>query len=147
MKITRMKKKRQYLLVDDDATSNLICELNIRKVEPEVPIRSFRDPEKALSCIKEYCVPDADRICILFLDINMPSMTGWEFLDAFREICPELQKKFVIYILTSSIEDFSEEKKHYPHVAGFLSKPLLCEKLERVIEEMATIDLPEKTKI
>ncbi len=144
MQITKMKKKRQYLLVDDDATSNLICELNIKKIEPQAAIRSFSDPEVALLCIKEYCLPDEDSLCILFLDVNMPTMTGWEFLDAFREVCPEIQEKFRIYILTSSIEDFSEEKKQYPYVADFLSKPLVRGKLESIIEGIAEVDLPEK---
>jgi two-component SAPR family response regulator len=135
-----MKKKRQYLLVDDDSTSNLICELNIKKIDPGTPIMSFNVPEKALSCIKERCLPDAEAICVIFLDINMPTMTGWEFLDTFQDFCPKLQKKFVVYILTSAIEDFSEEKKRYPYVAGFLTKPLMRGKLEKVLEDLASAD-------
>lgn len=144
MELTKMKKKRQYLLVDDDATSNLICELNIKKIEPQAAVRAFNDPGEALSCIKEYCLPDEDSICILFLDVNMPTMTGWEFLEAFRKVCPEIQNKFRIYVLTSSIEDFSKEKKLYPCVAGFLSKPLLRGKLEEILEEIAEVDVPGK---
>lgn len=144
MELTKMKKKRRYLLVDDDATSNLICELNIKKIEPQATVRAFNDPEEALSCMKEYCLPDEDSFCILFLNINMPTMTGWEFLDAFNEVCPDIQKKFKIYVLTSSIEDFSEEKEVYPCVAGFLSKPLLRGKLEKIIEEIADVDVSGK---
>ncbi len=139
-----MKKKRQYLLVDDDATSNLICELNIKKIEPEAAIASFNDPIEALSCIREKCLPEKDKLCILFLDINMPSMTGWEFLEEFQKLCPEVQKKFMIYILTSSIEDFSKEKKKYSYVAGFLSKPITSGKLKSIMQEIAAVDLPEK---
>lgn len=130
--------------MDDDVTSNLICELNIKKIEPEATVRAFNDAEEALSCIKEYCLPDEDSLCILFLDINMPSMTGWEFLDAFSQVSPAIQKKFRIYVLTSSIEDFSKEKKEYPRVVGFLSKPLLRGKLEDILEEIAELDVPGK---
>lgn len=143
----KMKKKRQYLLVDDDATSNLICELNIKKIEPQAAITSFNDPQEALLCIKKVCLPKDESICILFLDVNMPSMTGWEFLEGFQKLCAEVKKKFVIYILTSSIEDFSEEKKKYPYVAGFLSKPIMSGKLEVIIEQIAAVDLPEKMRL
>ena len=124
-------------MVDDDSTSNLICELNIKKMDPGALIRSFNVPEEALSCIKENCLPDEEALCILFLDVNMPTMTGWEFLEVFQDFCPSLQKKFVVYILTSSIEDFSEEKKKYPYVAGFLTKPLMRGKLEKVLKEIS----------
>ncbi|GAB2776197.1 response regulator [Salinimicrobium soli] len=141
-----MKKKRQYLLVDDDTTSNLICELNIKKIDPEAEIRSFNVPEEALSCVKDVCVPNKEALCILFLDINMPSMTGWEFLDEFKRFCPEIRSKFVVYILTSSIEDFTTEKKKYSCVRDFLTKPLMRGKLEKVIEDVSEL-MPEKTEV
>lgn len=128
-----MKKERQYVLVDDDATSNIICKLNIKKADPDAAIISFNDPEKALSCIKEKCVPDDRKTCILFLDLNMPSLTGWEFLDDFQKFDPEVQKKFLIYVLTSSIEDFSVERKKYPLISGIFSKPMTSDKLQEIM--------------
>lgn len=136
-----MKKKRQYLLVDDDATSNLICELNIRKLDEQAAINSFNNPEEALACIKEKCVPGDKMICFLFLDVNMPGMSGWEFLDAFQNFCPKVREKFRIYVLTSSIEDFSEEKIKYPYVADFLSKPIMAGKLKTILAEAEEVDL------
>ena len=143
MKSRKMKKERQYLLIDDDATSNIICKLNIKKADPDAAVISFNDPEDALSCIKEKCVPDDKRVCILFLDINMPTMTGWEFLDKFQEFDPKVRSKFVVYILTSSIEDFSEEKKEYPDVADVLSKPITAGKLKKIVEYIDELERKE----
>ena len=139
--IMKMKKRRQYLLVDDDATSNLICELNIRKLDVHAAINTFNDPEEALACIKDKCVPDDKMTCILFLDINMPGMSGWEFLDAFQNLCSKVREKFRIYVLTSSIEDFTEERMKYSYVSGFLSKPIRAGKLETILREIDTVSL------
>ena len=143
MKSRKMKKERQYLLIDDDATSNLICKLNIKKADPDAAVISFNDPEDALLCIKEKCVSDDKRVCILFLDINMPTMTGWEFLDKFQEFDPKVRSKFAVYILTSSIEDFSEEKKEYPDVADVLSKPITAGKLKKIVEHIDELERKE----
>ncbi|WP_324719472.1 response regulator [Salinimicrobium sp. HB62] len=136
-------KKRQYLLVDDDLTSNLISELLIRKVDPEAKILSYNIPEEALADVENICVPE-ETACILFLDVNMPTMTGWDFLDVFEEICPAIQSLITVYILTSSIEDFTKEKKKYPGVKGFISKPLMREKLEMIIQEVSCENISEK---
>ena len=143
MKLRKMKKERQYLLIDDDATSNIICKLNIKKADPDAAVISFNDPEDALLCIKEKCVSDDKRVCILFLDINMPTMTGWEFLDKFQEFDPKVRNKFIVYILTSSIEDFSEEKKEYPDVADVLSKPITAGKLKKIVEHIDELERKE----
>lgn len=140
-----MKKERQYFLVDDDATSNLICELNIKRTDPLAAINSFNDPTEALSFIKENCLPE-NREHILFLDINMPSMTGWEFLDAFENFCPDVKNKIRIYILTSAIEDFSEERKKYPYVSGFFSKPIMSRKLMSVLGDIGVTGIQEEKK-
>ena len=139
----KMKEKRHYMLVDDDATSNLISELNIKKIDPQAKIFSFNVPEDALQQVKEICIPE-ETACVLFLDVNMPTMTGWEFLEKFEEICPAIRSLIQVYILTSSIEDFNEEKEKYPWVKGFLSKPLMREKLEKVIQEVSYNNFSEK---
>ena len=137
----KIEKKRQYLLVDDDVTSNIICELNILKVDPQAAVVKFNDPEKALCWIREEYEPEDEGHTILFLDINMPSMTGWEFIEAFQKFKPQLKRTFFIYVLTSSIEDFSVERKKYSCINGILTKPLMREKLETLMKEEAILDL------
>ena len=122
----KMKNLKKFIVVDDDPTNNLICGFVIKKKVPGADVKVFNDPMAGLSYIKtmgdsaEYeCEPT-----VLFLDINMPTMTGWEFLDAFRNLDPEIQERFRIYMLSSSVEDFSKESAKYPFVQDFLSKPL-----------------------
>jgi two-component system chemotaxis response regulator CheY len=121
-----MKKPTHFMVVDDNRTSNLICEYAIRKFSAEAEVELFTEPEVALDKIKnEYRPDNVDDITVLFLDLNMPSMTGWDFLDAFKDLSKEVQKKFIIYILTSSVDERDKEKaRTQPLVSGFYSKPL-----------------------
>lgn len=131
------KKNQQYILIDDDSTSNLIGEFVIKKFDPTAKISSFLDPEVALTEIqRRYDGCSKHEICI-FLDLNMPRMTGWEFLEVFQQLEEQVKNCFIIYVLTSSMEDFSGEKKKFPFVAGFISKPLKKDKLEQIFANLS----------
>lgn len=71
---------------------------------------------------------------MIFLDINMPVMNGWEFLDAYLEKFQERKDKIVI--LSSSI-DFQDRQKsmEYEVVLGFLEKPLTMDKIHQQVTE------------
>lgn len=126
-----MEKLQRYIVVDDDRTNNLICKYILKDWDPQANVQLFLEPDVALECI----VKDHENIggsTLLFLDINMPKMSGWEFLDVFKTFDEALRNSFVIYILTSSTEDFSREAAIYPFVSGFLSKPLKKVDLEKL---------------
>ncbi len=126
-------KKQRYMVVDDDTTNNMICQFTIKRFDKEAEIKMFTIPEDALASIKEeYSETRGALPTVLFLDVNMPSMTGWDFLDAFLQFEEWVKDQFTIYILSSSIEDFTEEAKTYPFIQGFLSKPLKITHLEGV---------------
>ncbi|CAM4086387.1 response regulator [Gillisia hiemivivida] len=114
-----------YMVVDDDRTNNLICQLMIQKFDASAEIKLFLKPEEGLEYIENY----VDKPTVLFLDVNMPTMSGWEFLDQFLEFKPEVKEKLHIYILTSAIQSFEKEKETYPFVKKILSKPLKKEYL------------------
>lgn len=118
------------MIVDDDPTNNLICKMVIKKYDKEANILVFQDPEKALKFINSEDRPGVKTI--LFLDVNMPSMSGWEFLDEYSTFSQKIREIFDIYILTSAIHDFSEEEKKYPMVSNILSKPLRALNLEEI---------------
>lgn len=124
-KMEKMKKMDNFVIVDDDNTSLLICKFTIKKFNPNANVITFTEPEIALCKIgKGFGDYTEDIQTILFLDINMPSMTGWEFLDVFNNFNHKIKKKFLIFILSSSVEDFEKKAKKYPFVSGFLSKPI-----------------------
>lgn len=121
-----MKLPQRFIVVDDDRTSNMICEFSLRRFSAETEIKTFIDPELALKFIEEsYSDENNNTPTLLFLDINMPALTAWEFLEIFKNFPSSIKDQFVIYILTSSIDYRDKEKADTdPHVSGSLCKPL-----------------------
>ncbi len=104
-------------LVDDDALTNKLVTKMIEKNLPNVKIESFTDAKDAFAKLdKGDAIPD-----VIFLDINMPEMNGWDFLAKFDHY--DLRSK--IFMLTSSIDPNDITKcVEFKSVAGYLNKPL-----------------------
>ena len=72
----------------------------------------------------------------IFLDLNMPIMNGWEFLDEFTQIPSNNLMKTVIYIISSSVDPRDLEKvKNYKEVNNYILKPITPKDLETVLNE------------
>jgi CheY-like chemotaxis protein len=131
-----MKIPSDFIVIDDDPVNNMICKYTIASFAPTASIRLFTEPEKALSYIQqEYQNCTSDRETSLFLDINMPTMSGWEFLEQYRLLEGKMHSQIDIFILSSSIdpEDMAHAKNH-PLVEGYYSKPLSKETLQLLFE-------------
>jgi CheY-like chemotaxis protein len=72
---------------------------------------------------------------VIFLDLNMPMMDGWEFFETFKKDFARFEEKTAIFILSSSInpEDL-ERAKNEKRIVGFLAKPLNAENLKKAIK-------------
>ena len=118
-------------LVDDDPINNLINKRLLGKVGISDKIIEFLEGEEALTQIE--ILPSEHQV-LIFLDINMPVLNGWEFLEKYLETFPNRQDKIVI--LSSSI-DFQDRQKarEYQLVSGFLEKPLTLDKIYSQLEK------------
>lgn len=123
----------RYIVIDDDIINNHLCDRYIRISVPDANIHSFTNPEKALSFINEtYPLEDSNKT-IIFLDINMPVLNGWEVLDKMKEMSEAVRRQFITYILSSSVSYEDKEKAAaQPMVAGFVEKPLSTQKLKNI---------------
>ncbi|KPQ13076.1 MAG: two component signal transduction system response regulator [Algoriphagus marincola HL-49] len=112
-------------LVDDDPINNLINKRLLGKTEVSESILEFLEADLALKKIEDF--PQNQQL-LIFLDINMPVMNGWEFLNHYQEKFPD--RKDEIVILSSSI-DFQDRQKalSFNIVSGFLEKPLSLDKI------------------
>lgn len=117
---------KRFLLVDDDPLNNSLNKMILKKSFNLVQINAFTTPEDGLEFMKSepYHNPP-DGKTTLFLDINMPSISGWEYLEKFDLFDNSIKEQYNIYILSSSVDpkDINRAKEN-PYVIDFIEKPL-----------------------
>ena len=132
----------QILCVDDDPITLMLCKKVITKASFSNEIITLQNGEEALNhfnTLKHTNNKDKSitRPQLIFLDLNMPVMGGWEFLDHF--INPEFSEfntiKIVILSSTIDPEDMKKSKK-YPMVIDFLPKPISISMLEYLKDKL-----------
>ena len=129
-----MELTNRFIVVDDDPLNNLVCRHIVQKFNKDAQIILFTNPEEALKSIEETF---NDRVedggTVMFLDINMPAMSGWEFLEIFETFGENIHKQFSIYVLSSSIDEGDIEKADKnPFVEGYYSKPLSIQTMKSI---------------
>jgi len=121
------------MLVDDDDDDNFFHEKEIVDNNFAETVVVQDSARKALEYVKTKIDPVTD---LIFLDINMPGMTGWEFLDAYQKLNLDLQKKTVIIMLSTSANPKDIEKAGtWGFVSDYVTKPLTKERLESIIDK------------
>lgn len=116
----------KFIVVDDDPVSNKICQYTICKVIEQAEVKCFEFPVEGLNFIAtNYLNFTEEMPTTLFLDINMPEINGWEFLEEFAKMDERIRKQFSIYIVSTSI-DYGDRNKanSNPLVTNYLEKPL-----------------------
>lgn len=117
---------KRILIIDDDPVNNMINQKLIKKFKPEVQISTTMNAVEALKMLEED--PD-NKPDLILLDINMPVMTGWEFLEEARSKGIEL----LVVMLSSSIDKHDQSKSsNYPVVVDYVVKPLSIDRLEEL---------------
>jgi CheY-like chemotaxis protein len=116
---------RTICMIDDDDLHNKISTMFLNKLLPDVKVETFTYPEDAIENLKAAgAVYD-----LILLDINMPIMNGWEFMES----CKENNFDIPIFLLTSSIDNSDKLKaKEYSMVRQFHSKPINNEIIESI---------------
>lgn len=127
-----MKKKLNcILLIDDSAPDNRYHQIVIEAMNITNKIQVAINGQEALDFLKETSQNPPD---LIFLDINMPKMNGWEFLEAYKDLEEKQKAKITIVMLTTSLNP--EDKKRaegIDDVDGFINKPLTEEVIVEVL--------------
>lgn len=128
-------------IIDDDKIYvNLVKKIiEIKKLSENLLI--YKNGKEALDYFKNIMenVTDEDKLPdIIFLDLNMPVMDGWEFLNEFIKIKNNLNKKITLYVVSSSIDPRDLERaKSFNLVTDYLIKPIELKKFEKIFEKTA----------
>lgn len=134
-----MLKIDSILLVDDDNASNFINQLLIKKAALTDELCIARNGKEAIELIREKCLgPDGDLSRmpqLILLDINMPVMDGFEFLQAFEELDCASKESTLIAVLTTSLNPRDRERVKAAGIRHFLNKPLTKQVLEELLQD------------
>ena len=122
-------KKLNFIVIDDSKLDCFIAEKIIRNTGKCESIKSFLQAKEALEYISSTPADDQSHTIIL-VDIQMPLMNGFEFVEAFEQLSKEIVANYTIYIISSSINENDLSKVHnYASVRQFLNKPLTSNNL------------------
>ncbi|MES2679642.1 MAG: response regulator [Bacteroidota bacterium] len=126
-------KLKCIMLIDDDEDDNFFHKREITDNDLADAVIVQDSATKALEYLKTKKNPLSD---LIFLDINMPRMNGWEFLTEYNKLDKELQSKAIIIMLSTSENPSDVAKaKSWDFVADYITKPLTKKLLEGVIDK------------
>ena len=128
------------LLIDDDEATNFYNQSIIEELDIDVEIEVAYSGQEGLDFLTkktdDYGSLKFPKPGIIFLDVNMPGMNGWEFLDKYQMLPEEQKAMLIVTMLTTSTNpDDKAKAKKYDYVGGFLSKPLKTIDVQNIIDK------------
>ena len=118
------------ICIDDDEEDLELFTDALKEIESTITCITASTGMQGLDQVRAI-IPD----CI-FLDINMPDMDGWEFLDEYKQLKKDQHGKVIIIMLTTSLNpDDSIKAGKIPEISGFAIKPLTAELIDKVLKE------------
>lgn len=126
-------------LIDDDEIYQFVMRKIVEGLEANLvkKVLSFGDGEAAIEFITNNISNYSQLPNIILLDINMPIMDGWQFMDEYVRLKPRIGKKILIYMVSSSKnEEDIEHAKRISEISDYLVKPVTHEELKLIINAL-----------
>ncbi len=130
----------KFIVVDDDKFNNALCTMVIRRICPDAEVLTFHDPIEGY----DYIINDFPNFSlkhpvVLLLDINMPVLDGWVFLENLNRFIKAQKQppagRLIIYVLSSSVDRKDIDKAiQYPNVIDYIIKPITKDIILQIVD-------------
>lgn len=129
-----MKQINSVLLVEDNEITNFYNKHLFIKNKYVKHVQIATNGKKALDYLNKVSIEDKPNL--ILLDLNMPVMDGFEFLDEFEKLEAELREGIIICILTTSLhEEDLEKAKNYAFISEYCKKPLSTSQIRNILTQ------------
>lgn len=141
-----MKQLESIVLVDDDHITNMMNLMLLKELEVAKEMFGFADAERALRHLIELCLPDEGQPHqglpdLILVDLNMPGMDGFEFLQRLSYLPVLSDKQVYVYILTTSDDLRDTQKAGQFKLSGYIIKPLTAKKVQEMVAKINGAEL------
>ncbi len=128
---------KTIFFIDDDPFFVYLTKRIICSISSGCQIREFADGELAIGHLRQISADIVLLPDVIFVDLSMPVMDGWEFLNEYTVLVPKISKPIELFIVSSSISPQEVERsKTYPAVADFLIKPVARGKIAEILSHV-----------
>lgn len=126
-------KNKITCLIDDDEIYLFSVKKVIEVNNLSERVLEFRNGQEAIEFFANCSENGQELPDVILLDINMPVMNGWEFIEEFKKIRPKLSKDIMLYVVSSSVDRSDVEKaKSFSTVNDYLVKPITASQLKNI---------------
>jgi CheY-like chemotaxis protein len=128
--------KNTYI-IDDDSSFTYIIKLQLKGLGKFGKILTYKNGQEGIRSLTKQVNANEAIPEVIFLDLNMPIMDGWEFLDDFVKFSNKVRQRISLYIVSSSIDPRDLERIHkLDNVKGYILKPITVDDLNSVINKI-----------
>lgn len=132
-----MNKLNKVCVIDDDLIYSIAIKHIIKRSEISDDTLFFKNGLAALDYFTAHSTDPALMPDIILLDLNMPILDGWQFLDQYEPLAGQFSKNIPVYIVSSSVDEEEYSKARlFPTVKDFIVKPITEEKLRQIAQEI-----------
>ena len=134
-----MNKQFSFIVIDDSELDCFVIQKVIEHTDNSLSIKTYQDAQQALDAIRNNS-ENAEQPAVILLDLQMPDMNGFEFVEEFEKFPPEIKNNYSIIILSiiSSERDHIDVRRKFTSdkVNSVIEKPLTTEKLFSVLSRL-----------
>jgi CheY-like chemotaxis protein len=141
-----MKKLKRFLLIDDSKSTNFFNKKIIEKVQCVEEVFIVENGKQALDHIQSEIIPE-----VIFLDINMPVMNGWEFISEYQKLDNSYKGSIIVLMLGAELSKEDQEKAEHileirEYAQKMLTKEIVCKIVMKYFEESNSTYCTEQSK-